>query len=541
MAAQATVSAAPVFLQRIFDRLHAAGARPVLQEARDGRLVSATGGELLAQVAAARPFIRSAGLQKGDRCVLLAHNSIRWAALDLALMAEGVVVVPMYARQAPAELVTMMKDCGASLVCCGDDALRDAVAQHWPGGERLATFDEVFAQSAGSAGALVSMRDSDPVTIIYTSGTSGEAKGVVLNAGNVSFMVPCTTARLDLLMTGHTGVEQVFHYLPCCFAGSWILLLTALSRNAVLTLSTDLAKLKDEMALAAPHYFLNVPALLERVRTGIEDQLAKRGGPVLKLFRGAKEGGVARALARAIVYPAIRKKISPNLKALICGSAPLANDTQQFFMDMGIPVLQVYGLTETTAICTLDHPQHVESGRVGPAIPGIEMRRGDNEEVLVRGPNIFAGYWNRPAETEKAIRDGWFHTGDQGEVDASGNWRIIGRVKNLIVLASGHNVAPEPIEEALQRALPKAQQVVLAGHGRSFLGAIITGEVQPEEVDAALAALNAGLPHYRRIHAYHIRREPFTIESGLLTANGKLRRDAIAAALRDEIDAMYRR
>ena len=135
---------------------------------------------------------------------------------------------------------------------------------------------------------------------------------------------------------------------------------------------------------------------------------------------------------------------------------------------LGIPVLQVYGLTETTGICTLDDPRHVEPGRVGPAISGIEMKLGENDEIIVRGPNIFPGYWNRPQETAKALRDGWFHTGDQGEVDGAGNWRIIGRIKNLIILGSGHNIAPEPIEEELLKNLPGAQQAVLVGNGRGL-------------------------------------------------------------------------
>ena len=157
--------------------------------------------------------------------------------------------------------------------------------------------------------------------------------------------------------------------------------------------------------------------------------------------------------------------IGPNLKALICGSAPLSLETQLYFMMLGIPVLQVYGLTETTGICTMDDPRHVEPGRVGPAIRGIEMKLGENDEILVRGPNIFPGYWNRPQETAKVLRDGWFHTGDQGEVDAAGNWRIIGRIKNLIILSSGHNIAPEPIEDEVLRAFARG---AAGGAGRQW-------------------------------------------------------------------------
>jgi long-chain acyl-CoA synthetase len=246
-------------------------------------------------------------------------------------------------------------------------------------------------------------------------------------------------------------------------------------------------------------------------------------------------------LANVMISPAIRKKmIGSNLKALICGSAPLSVETQLYFMMLGIPVLQVYGLTETTAICTADDPRHVEPGRVGPAVRGVEMKLGEQNEILVRGPNIFAGYWNRPQETAKVLRNGWFHTGDQGEVNAAGNWRIVGRIKNLIILNSGHNIAPEPIEDEMLNQLPDARQVVLAGNGRSYLSAIVAGELTPEKVQRAIDTVNRDLPHYKQIRAFHIELEPFSIENGMLTANGKLKRDMIAARLHNEIENMYR-
>jgi len=545
------------FLEDIFQRLARTPERDVLEETREGRIVSTTGGELLASVQSARAFLRKAGLRKGDRCALLAPNSIRWTALDLAIMAEGVIVVPLYARQAARELVGVMKDCSPVLICCGDATLREGISQSWPEAPPSCLLDEIFSTGAGDAvveRGPIPLADNDPVSIIYTSGTAGEPKGVVLNAGNVTYMLSCTNSRLDLLMGARDEPDRVFHYLPTCFAGSWILLLTCLTRHSILTLSTDLTKLADELRLATPDYFLNVPAVLERIRTGIEQQLEKKGGVAGTLFRRGKEAWFRRwsgesgplddvvlALARAVVFSAIRRKIGPNLKALICGSAALARETQIFFMMLGLPVLQVYGLTETTAICTMDHPHRVVPGRVGPAIPGIEMKLGADDEILVRGPNIFPGYWNPPQETARVFVEGWFRTGDQGEVDETGNWNVIGRLKNLIIPASGHNIAPEPIEELVLRSLPGAQQVVLVGNGRSFLSALITGKVAREEVEGALEKVNAQLPHYKRIHAFHISAEPFTIENGLLTANGKLKRDAIAAHFRTEIEDLYRK
>jgi long-chain acyl-CoA synthetase len=542
------------FLEEIFTRLEAAQDLPVLQELRDRGPAIATGGQLLQSVSKARAFLTTKGLKKGDRCALLAHNCIDWVATDLAIMAEGLIVVPLYARQAPAELVAMMKDCSPALICCGEATLRDAVKQNWADAPPQVLFEELFsAAESAPAARPQQLTDSDPLTVIYTSGTSGEAKGVLLNVGNISHMLGCTSERLDLLMESKFGQDRVFHYLPFCFAGSWIMLLTCLRRRSLMTLNTDLTTLSSEMRAAAPDYFLNVPALLERMRKAVDEQLWKTGGFPLALYTRAKAssmrqqegrktlfGSLWLALAKAIVFPTIRKKmIGSNLKALICGSAPLMMETQLYFMMLGIPVLQVYGLTETTAICTMDDPRHVEPGRVGPAISGIEMNLGENDEIIVRGPNVFPGYWNRPQETAQALRNGWFHTGDQGEVDAAGNWSIIGRIKNLIVLGSGHNVAPEPIEDELLQTLSGAQQVVLVGNGRGYLSAIVTGSITREQVQAALDAVNPHLPHYKQVRAFRIHGEAFSIENGLLTANGKLKRDLIAARLKSEIEDMY--
>jgi len=542
------------FLETIFDRLAKSPGDPVVQETRDGGIESAASSDLGRMMGAARRFLRQHGFEKGARGVLLAPNSIRWTAADLAIMAEGGIAVPLYARQAVRELVGMMKDCSPALILCGDESLRASVREHWPEAPPTFLLDEVFSQDARVEEQPAKLSDQDPVTIIYTSGTSGEPKGVVLTAGNVTFMLGATNARLDQLMGPRSVPDQVFHYLPTCFAGSWILLLTCLTRGSLLTLSTDLTKLADELKLASPHYMLNVPVLLERIRAGTEDQIAKKGGAAQKIFEKGRAAWLRResgqstglvgsfwlALAERMVFRVIRMKIGPNLRALICGSAPLAKETQLFFMMLGLPVLQVYGLTETTAICTMDHPHHVTPGRVGPAIPGIEMRLGENDEILIRGPNIFPGYWNRPTETQAVLADGWLRTGDQGEVDSVGNWAIVGRIKNLIIPASGHNIAPEPIEEMIRRAIPAGNQVMLVGNERSTLAAILTGDIRREDVQAALERVNAALPHYKRVRGFHISAEPFTIENGLLTANGKFKRAAITERYREEIEEIYR-
>ena len=537
------------FVGDIFAQLKAAPGNTVLQEIRDGQTMDVTGPELLELVAKARTFLASKGLKKGDRCGILAANSIRWIAMDLAAMAEGLIVVPLYFRQAPAELVAIMKDSTPSLVCCGDANLRDGIRQAWADAPPHILFDEIFAGIEGISLDRPQVRNEDPVTIIYTSGTSGEAKGVVLTAANVGFILGCTTAAFDQMMGGRTGQDRVFHYLPFSFCASWIAVLTFMLRGSLVTLNTDLSKISNDMPAVAPHYFLNVPQLLERMRRGVDEQIAKKGGIGQAIYSRAKtdwaerdgSGSLWLWLANTLVFPTVRKKmVGGNLKALICGSAPLTPETQDYFRMLGIPVLQVYGLTETTGILTMDDPKNPVPGHVGATIPGIEMRLAENEEIVVRGPNVFPGYWNRPQQTAEVLRDGWFHTGDQGDLDSTGAWRIVGRIKNLIVLGSGHKIAPETVEQEIAKHLPSAQQVVIIGNGRGYLTVLVTGTVSREEVQAALEAVNQQLPHYKQVRAFHIRQEAFSIDNGMLTANGKLKRDLIVSGMKNEIDDMYR-
>jgi long-chain acyl-CoA synthetase len=553
------------FLQTILRKLAEQPGKAILHEIHDGGLVTTTGGQLLGEIGKIRSALVGAGLKPGDRCALLGPNSSRWVAFDLAIMAEGIMVVPLYPRQAGDELVQMMKDSTPRLLCCADGQGRDLITSRWKEAPRILTYQEVLGLDSSSDPqnrdlSQVSvptsevLSDNHPVTIIYTSGTSGEAKGVVLTSGNLNFMLQRTTSRLEELMATaeFSGNHRVFHYLPFCFAASWITLLTCLVRNNPIMMSTDLNRLADEIQVAAPHYFVNVPAVLERIRNGINTQVQKKGGVGELLFIRGQEAwfrawqgsnglrdGWWLAAARWLVFPKIKRRFGPNLRALICGSAPLGEETQLFFKMIGIQVLQVYGLTETTAICTMDRVDDPTPGRVGPAISGIEMLLGCDDEILVRGPNVFLGYWNRPQASAEMLRDGWLHTGDQGEVDAAGNWKIIGRLKNLIITSGGHNVSPEPIEQKVQALLPEAEHVMMVGNGRRFVSAIITGCTGEDAARSAIEKANRQLPHYKQIRRFLLSPEPLTVENGLLTANRKLRRAAIEERFKQEIEALY--
>jgi len=372
-------------------------------------------------------------------------------------------------------------------------------------------------------------------------------------AGNVDFMLPVIDARLKALMGRPGGDDRVFHYLPFCFAGSRFVLWSNLYRQNGVMVSTSLEDLQRELKTAAPEWFLNVPTLLERVKAGVESKIKSRGRVVsafydaaIAAWRADREGRASLAQrlllegAKRTLFTTIRQQIGSELQCLICGSAPLGPETQAWFELLGLPVYQVYGLTETTAIVTMDRPGEAVPGKVGFAIEGCEIKRGDDDELLVRGPNVFAGYWQREEATKAAFtEDGWFRTGDQASIDERGRVAIIGRVKNIIVPESGHNVAPEPIETRLLEGVPGLVQAVVVGHGRPYLTAILTGETDRATVERAVEAINAELPHYRRIRGFHLSREPFTVESGLLTANQKLRRSAIEAHYADAIARLY--
>ncbi len=537
------------FIHEIFAAATRRGEGPLLVEVQGSRLVPTSGDEFLARVARVRNALADRGIQPGDRVGLLAPNSTDWAVMDIALLAHGAVVVPLYARQDPRQLAGMLRDAGAWLVIGADAQLAAAV----PGDFERATFAELLAGAPATASEPFASAPGAPLTIIYTSGTSGEPKGVVLSRANVDFMLAVTVERIRKMAKHERAEDRVFHYLPFCFAGSRIMLWSQLWRGNPLWISTDLNNLQEELRTAKPHYFLNVPVLLERIKNGVATRIAGMGGPIKSLYEraaaayAAKERGslgkrqrMALMLAQRLLFPRIRHMLGENLEFLVCGSARLNEDVQRWFTMIGMPVYQVYGLTETTGIVTIDDTDNVLVGRVGYAVPGCEVRVSQDGELLVRGPNVFAGYWNRPEATAQMLRDGWLHTGDQAEVDARGSVQIIGRLKDVIVPASGHNVAPAPIEDLLTQAAEGIQQAVVLGHGRPFLTALVTGDVDEVALDAVRESVNASLPHYQRLRKLYRAPEIFTPENGLLTANQKLKRAVIEAHYRDAIEEMYR-
>ena len=541
------------FIDRFHEVLATTPHKPLVTEVDRSTLLPSFGAELARLTAQARGALAAHGVVPTDRVVLVAGNSTRWVATDLAILFAGAIAVPLYARQAVPELAGMIHDAAPRLVIAETEAMATELRQYTNGSFPVVLLDAIFGAHAPIDAPPQPRPASDIVTIIYTSGTSGEPKGVMLSVANVDFMLPLIADAIQAMLARAPGSDdRVFHYLPLCVAGSRMVLWMCIYRGNGIMLSTNLQNLPEEMKAARPNYYLNVPALLERVRLGVEKKLREKPAPIIALWeKGKRAYARARAgkvslldkavlaIAGRVVFSAVKKQIGAELDGLICGSAALPEETQRWFEMIGLPVYQVYGLTETTAICTLDQPGKAIPGRVGWPIPGIELRLGEEDELQVRGPHIFAGYWRRPEATAATrTADGWFRTGDQAELDATGSLKLIGRVKNLLVPTSGHNVAPEPLEELLLR-LPGVEQAVVFGHARPFLVAVVTGDVDARSLEAPLDALNADLPHYRRIRKLHISKERLTPENGCLTANQKLKRSAIARHFAKDLEGLY--
>lgn len=539
------------FIEQILEQLHQNPNQPMVTEMIGAHPKESTGHEVLSLVRRGQHHLNTLGIQSGDRVVLIAPNSVCWVAADLAILAAGAIVVPMYARQDGKELVEMMHDCTPTRVIVSNALIAEKIVAHWPDAP-ITLLDTLFSGVEEATTGPVPRTQNSDATIIYTSGSTGTPKGVVTTVENTDFMLDVTRTALAGLLQHSNHQERVFHYLPFCFAGSRIMLWTQLLRGLGIVVSTDLEQLIDEMKGAQPTYFLNVPMLLERIKNGVEAKIRQKPAPIqwlydsgkaafMRMETGEKRRGdsVRYRLARRIVFQNIRTQIGPKLECLICGSAPLGEDTQRWFQMLRLPVYQIYGLTETTAIVSIDTPDKVEPGRVGPMIPGIETKLGPGDELLVRGPNIFDRYWNRPDATAAAFDGEWFKTGDCVEINTLGNLKIIGRAKNLLIPTSGHNVAPEPIEQQLVETIEGVEQAVLIGHGKAFITAIITGEVSADQLQAGVDAVNASIPHYRRVRKFHHTDDVFTTENGLLTANQKIRRAAIEAQYAPQIEAMY--
>jgi long-chain acyl-CoA synthetase len=551
---------------------------------------------------------RSLGVARGDRVAIIAESRPEWLLCDLGVLTAGAVTVPIYPTLSAAQAKYILHDSGARLAIVSTKLQLDKLQEvrHLlpsleavvlmdapagappPGSPSVLSLEEVerrgHGRMTGEWGAGRGFRDDaraiapeDLATIIYTSGTTGEPKGVMLTHGNLVSNMRGAADALDISQD-----DVALSFLPLSHAFERMVAYVYLFCGVTIVFAESFDTVARDMARVRPTVLTGVPRVYEKLHARITEAAAAAGGAKATLFRWALTAGLARAkavlrgkpagpltsMAGAIgdrlVFSAIRAKLGGRLRFVASGSAPLSGNVMEFFYAIGIPIIEGYGLTETAPILTFNPVNALRVGTVGRAIPGVELRIADDGEILARGPNIMTGYFNKPAATAAALEDGWFHTGDIGQIDAGGYLTITDRKKDLLVTSGGKKIAPQPIESVLKRS-PLIAEAVLLGDRRKYAAVLIVPEFKAlerrlkdlgrppgtreelltrEDVIALyqeiVDALNRELSQYERIKRIALLPREFTVESGELTPTLKVKRKVVEDKWREQIEALYR-
>jgi long-chain acyl-CoA synthetase len=557
--------------------------------------------------------LSSLGVGSGDRVVIMSESRPEWLCADFAILTLGAVTVPVYATLTPGQARYIIQDAGARIAFVSTAEQLEKlqrIRHELPSLEAVVTFVDMehastsvltlaavaargHARLMGEWGAGREFRDrarairpEQLATIIYTSGTTGEPKGVMLSHRNL----------ISNLLAGHTIVpvthEDVsLSFLPLSHSFERLVSYVYLAHGVTIVFAESMDTVGRDLPIVRPTVMTGVPRVYEKFHARILERGHALPQPRRTLFhwgvkvaharaRAEGQGGRAGAIlaleaavAERLVFSKIRDSVGGRLWCLVSGSAPLPLHTAEFFHGIGLTITEGYGLTETSPIVSANPIDAPRLGTVGKPIPGVEVQIADDGEILVRGPNVMMGYYNKPQETAAVLKDGWFRTGDIGAVDGEGYLRITDRKKDLLVTSGGKKVAPQPIEAVLKRS-PLVAEVVLLGDRRRFISALIVpdftalerrmkdlgrspagasgGEPRNERAelvrradvvalyDEIVEALNLELSQFERIKKFRLLPREFTIESGELTPTMKVKRKAVEQNRAADIDDMYK-
>ena len=585
---------------------HVLGRHPkplLVAQVRQGTIAGQSTRDWFDQIRDLSLGLEALGIGRGDRVAIVAESRPEWLAADLAILTRGAVTVPVYSTLTAAQARYILQDSGARIAFVSTAEQLDKlqrVRHELPALEAIVTFDatgstspavlplaEVAARGhtrlMGEWGVGRQFRDAardirpqDLATIIYTSGTTGEPKGVMLSHANI----------ISNLLAGHTVVpvteaDVSLSFLPLSHSFERLVSYVYLAFGVTIVFAESIETVGRDLPVVRPTVMTAVPRVYEKFQARILDKGSALPQPRRTLFHwgvkvasararagapGRRVGGVLgieSALAERLVFSKIRDSVGRRLRCLVSGSAPLPVAVAEFFAGIGLPITEGYGLTETSPIVTANPMGRPRLGTVGPPIPGVEIRIAADGEVLVRGPNVMMGYYNRPEDTAVAVQDGWFHTGDVGTIDGEGFLTITDRKKDLLVTSGGKKIAPQPIEAVLRRS-PLVGEAVVLGDRRRFAAALIVpdftalerrlrdlgrpaGEraalVERDDVialyDEVVGSLNQDLSQFERIKRIRLLPREFSIESGELTPTLKVKRKVVEHNWRAEIESLY--
>ncbi len=557
-----------------------------------GRHVTITYADLAGAIDVAAKRLAAFGLKKGDAVGIMSSNRPQWVVADLAVLALGGIVVPIYNTLHPDQVKYIINDSGMRMLFVGDAGLFAGIAgirSECDGLEEVIFLDDWgirFGRTdAASKSGWARGRDSwpemeatDVATIVYTSGTTGEPKGVILTHANI-----VSNARALIERHGISRGDSILSYLPLSHmlertCGHYSFLFA----GAAIAYAESRATIIRDLASVRPTVLIAVPRVLEKAyiaaRARIEHgsrikrcfvlrTIAVLNERANRLYRG--ESVPAWLRARSWVYDVLiasrfRKIAGGRVRLMVSGGAPLDRQIAKTLRVLGFGVVEGYGLTETSPVVTCGCTEDYRLGTVGKPLTGVEVRITDDGEILVRGPNVMKGYLNKPDETAMVLGgDGWLHTGDLGELDDDGNLVVTGRIKELIVTSYGKNIVPTPVEDRIMRSPYVSQAIILGDNRKAIVALIVPDREEVEryagEHDVTWSSYESLLEHYairklmsceveranehsasyERVTKFALLSDQFSQENGLLTPTMKIRRKAVAETYRDRIELLY--
>lgn len=564
----------------------------------NGSWSDVTAASFAAEVVEVARGLIAAGVRQGDRVALMSSTRYEWSVIDYAIWASGGVTVPVYETSSAGQVEWILSDADPVLLVLETDKhvadTAEVVAAHFrrstgsaqtfridgdsPDSGAIAELTALGADTSDEEvhARVAALRSSDPATLIYTSGTTGRPKGVQLTHANL--LAESRGIRETSLKALLRPGSRTLMFLPLAHVLARAVTIAAFDAGTAVGHTNDIPNLVATFGTFAPDFILSVPRVFEKVYNTAKQKAHSDGKG--KIFDAAADTAVAwseaqdgsvgvvlrikHAVFDKLVYAKLRAALGGQCQLAISGGAPLGARLGHFYRGIGVPIYEGYGLTETSAAFAVNTIGNQRVGSVGRPLPGNTVRIAQDDEIQLRGPVVFSGYWRNEEATAESLDDGWFRTGDLGSVDDDGYITITGRKKELIVTAGGKNVSPAGLEDQL-RAHALISQAIVVGDQKPFIGALVTLDEDAlsgwkaahgkpadataadlakdtdliAEIDAAVAETNKSVSHAEAIKKYRILPGDFTEESGEMTPTMKLKRNVIVKSYADEIESIY--
>jgi long-chain acyl-CoA synthetase len=564
----------------------------IFQRLVDGEWRDVTAAQAAGQIRSVAQGLIAEGVRPGDRVAVFSATRYEWPIIDFAILSVGGLTVPIYETSSVEQVRHVLSDSGAVLVFAETDAHADKI-EHLK--TELPDLRKVFRIESADASALDALAEagksvdagevdarlagikaSDPATLIYTSGTTGRPKGCQLTHSNLVYEIRGAKACFPTLLDKG---ERLLVFLPLAHVLARAITIAAFANKVTLGFTSDIKNLVPMFGLFKPTLVVSVPRVFEKVYNTAEQNSRNDGkgkifatavNTAVEWSQAQDSGGpglllrVKHAVFDRLVYGKLRAALGGDCHAAISGGAPLGARLGHFYRGAGLTIYEGYGLTETSSAITVNQLDAIKVGSVGKLLPGNSMRLNDDDELLVRGGVVFAGYWHNEEETKAVFSDGWFYTGDLGAIDDEGFLTIVGRKKEIIVTAGGKNVAPAILEDRL-RAHQLISQAMCVGDAKPFIAALIT--IDPEafpgwkerngknadatvadladdpdlnaEIDLAVKDANQAVSKAEAIRKFRILPVDFTEDTGELTPTLKVKRKVVAEKFASDIEALY--